>query len=137
MNYSEKNKIIDSLCGIGLMLLLTEVFYGIVDNAYTVYSHNINHVTIGIQIAGAVFLAVAIIIMIRAYKKDDGSLAVYGIEFLALAILAALLPGAYISFPRPYSLLAKGFPFIFLAYYFVKLIVIVILAMKKTHSKKG
>lgn len=131
MNYTERNKIIDALCGIGLMLLLTEVFYAIVHTAYTSYSHNIANVTLGIQISGAVFLAIAIFIFIRAYRKEDTMLTIYGIEFFALAVLSALLPGAYISFPKPYSYLAKGFPYIFLMYYFIKFVVIIIIARKK------
>ena len=135
MNYTERNKLIDALCGVGLMLLLVEVFYGIVDSAYTLYGHRISNVTLAVQITGAVFLGVSIYLFLRAYKKDDMALTVYGIEFLVIAILSALLPGAYISFPKPYStILSKGFPFMFLAYYLIKAIVILIKTFKK---KKG
>ena len=137
MNYTERNKLIDALCGVGLMLLLVEVFYGIVDSAYTLYGHKISNVSLAVQITGGVFLAIAIYLLIRAYRKDDMTLMVYGIEFLVLAVCSALLPGSYISFPQPYSyILSKGFPFIFLAYYLIKAIVILILTFRKKKGKR-
>ena len=136
MNYTEKNKLIDSLCGVALMLLLTEVFYGIVDSAFTVYNYNLANVKTTIQVVGAIFLIVAIILYIRAYKKERLSSAIYASEFLVLAILSALLPGAYIDFPYPYNMLSKAFPFIFLGYYLIKLIVIIVMTIV-SRKKKG
>ena len=132
MNYTEKNKFIDSICGVGLMLLLTEVFYWIVNDSYTVYVHNLANVTKVVQIFGAIFMVIAVIVLIRAYRKDSIETAVYGLEFLVLAILAALLPGAYISFPFPFNMIAKLFPFMFLAYYVAKFTYI----MYKTFGQK-
>ena len=43
MNYTEKNKLIDSLCGIGLMLLLVEIFYGIVDSVQRRIDYALNN----------------------------------------------------------------------------------------------
>lgn len=137
MNYTEKNKFIDSLCGIGLMLILVELFYLIVDSAYTAFNYDFNVVTACTQGAGAVFLLIAILVLIRAYRKDNTTTAVYGIEMLVLAITAALLPGTYLSFSYPFNKLNTVFPWAFGFYYLIKLLVIVIKAKKKANKSKG
>ena len=136
MNYTEKNKLIDSLCGIGLMFLLAELFYLIVDNSYAVF-YDYNVVGMWVQIVGAVFLAIAIFVLVKAYKKDNMTNAVYGIELLVLAISAALLPGSYLTFPEPFNKLSKIFPIAFLIYYIVKFFVIVVKAKKGSNKPKG
>ena len=137
MNYTERNKLIDSLCGIGLMLLLVEIFYLIVDSAFTVYSHNFNSVTMWVQIFGAIFLAIAIFVLIRAYKKDNTTTAVYGVELLVLAISAALLPGSYLSFQEPFNKINRIFPIAFGAYYIIKLFVVIFKTKKSVNKAKG
>ncbi len=137
MNYTDRNKLIDSLCGAGLMLLLVEIFYGIVDSAFTVFNYNYANVTTYTQIAGAVFLIISIIVLIKAYIKENATNAVYGIELLVLAISAALLPGTYLDFPYPFNLLNKIFPRAFLVYYIIKVIVVIIRINKKANKSKG
>lgn len=137
MNYTEKNKFIDSLCGIGLMLLLVEIFYLIVDSAYTAFNYDFNVVTTCTQGVGAIFLLIAILVLIRAYKKDNTITALYGIEMLVLAVTAALLPGTYLSFSYPFNKLNTVFPWLFGVYYLIKLLVIVIKTQKKANKSKG
>lgn len=137
MNYTEKNKLIDSLCGVGLMFLLIEIFYGIVDSAFTVFNHNFSTVTTWVHFFGAIFLAISIFVLIRAYKKDSGTTAVYGIELLVFAITAALLPGSYLEFSYPFNKLNKVFPIAFCVYYIIKLLVVVIKASQKANKSKG
>ena len=137
MNYTERNKFIDSLCGVGLMFLLVEIFYGIVSNAFTVYSHDFDVVTTWVHIFGAIFLAIAIFVLIRAYKKDNGITAIYGIELLVLAISAALLPASYLEFSYPFNKLNKVFPIAFAAYYVIKLLVVIFKTRKKVNKSKG
>lgn len=137
MNYTEKNKLIDSLCGIGLMAFLVEIFYAIVDSAFTVFSHNFDSVTMWTQIVGAIFLLIAIFVLIKAYKKDNGTNAVYGIELLVLAISTALLPGSYLSFKEPFNKINKVFPIAFGVYYIVKLFVVIYKTNKNVNKSKG
>ncbi len=137
MNYTDKNKLIDSLCGIGLMLLLVEVFYGIVDSAFTIYNYNYPTVTKWINVFGIIFLLAAIITFIRAYKKDSMSTGMYGIELTVLAISAALLPGTYLEFAFPFNKLNVVFPIGFLIYYIIKLIVVFVKAKEKDNKSKG
>ena len=137
MNYTERNKLIDSLCGVGLMLLLVEIFYGIVDSAFTVFSHNFDVVTNWVYVLGAIFLAIAIYVLIRAYRKDNGTTAIYGIELLVFAISIALLPGSYLSFPVPFNKLNKIFPIAFAVYYVIKFFVVLFKSRKKVNKAKG
>ena len=137
MNYTERNKLIDSLCGVGLMLLLVEIFYGIVDNAFTVFNHDFAIVTTWVHVFGAIFLAIAVFVLIRAYKKDNGITAIYGIEFLVLAISAALLPASYLEFSYPFNKLNKIFPIAFAIYYVIKFLVVIFKTNKRLNKAKG
>lgn len=138
MNYTEKTKLVDKLCGAGLMALLIEVFYGLTDSAFTVFNYNLQSVKNVIYILGGIILAISVIILIIAYKKEKGSMAIYGVELLVLAITAALLPGTYLSFQAPYNKLNKVFPIAFLVYYIVKAIVVLTkyVPQNKTKSKR-
>ena len=135
MNYTEKTKLVDKLCGAGLMALLIEVFYGVTDSAFTVFNYNLQSVKNVIYILGGIILAISVIILIIAYKKEKGSMAIYGVELLVLAITVALLPGTYLSFQAPYNKLNKVFPIAFLVYYIVKTIVVLTKYVPKNKTK--
>ena len=120
MNYRERTKLIDGLCGTFLMALLVEVFYGLADYAYTIYHFSISSVTNVIYILAGIILAVSIGVLIAAYRKDNGTMAGYGAELIALAITATVLPGTYISLPHPFNKLNVVFPLAFGIYYLGK-----------------
>ena len=136
MNYTEKNKLIDSLCGIGLMLVLAEMFLGIADSSFTVFNYNLTSVTTGVHIFGILFLIISVCVLIRAYKKDNMTTGIYGLELLALAISAALLPASYLEFSYPFNKLNKILPIAFFVYYIMKLIVVLIKTRKNTSKGK-
>lgn len=117
------------------MALLIEVFYGLTDSAFTVFNYNLQSVKNVIYILGGIILAISVIILIIAYKKEKGSMAIYGVELLVLAITAALLPGTYLSFQAPYNKLNKVFPIAFLVYYIVKAIVVLTKYVPKNKTK--
>lgn len=125
MNYTEKNKLIDKLCGAVLMFMLVEIFYSIVDASYTTFGYNYDTIQMVVNICGGVFLAISLVILIMSYKKDDSFLASYGIEMLTLAMTAPILHGTYVSFPFPYNKLNILFPLIFGTYYFSKILYII------------
>lgn len=87
--------------------------------------------TIDLNIFSILFLGIAIIVFEISYRKDDGKLAMYGIESLVVAIFTLFLP--YIIFElsktdKKYYLMAS----IYIAsYYILKSIIIAI----KTKSK--
>ena len=120
MNYRERTKLIDGLCGTFLMALLVEAFYGLVDYAYTIYHYSISSVTNIIYILAGIMLVASIGVLIAAYKKDNGTMGVYGAELMALAITSAILPGTYISLPHPFNKLNVIFPLVFGIYYLGK-----------------
>lgn len=130
MNYTEKNKLIDKLCGIGLMLIFVEIFLAVVKDGFWSFSYISKMPTI-LNVAGGIFLAIGIAILIYAYRKGNGWRAIYGIEFVVLAFVSVLLPHTYIDFPAPWNMLNKIFPYAFLLYYVVKMIVVIIKAKKK------
>ncbi len=120
MNYTERTKLIDGLCGVALMALLVEFFYGLTDAAYTVFHYNLSSVTSVIYILGGITLLVAVVLLGVSYKKESGSMAVYGIELLALAITAGILPSTYLTLPMPFNKLNVIFPIAFIVYYVIK-----------------
>lgn len=124
MNYTEKTKLVNDLCGAGLMLLLFEVFYGLTDSAFTVFNYNLQNVESVIYILGGIILAISVVILAIAFKKDRPSLSLYGVELLVLAVTAALLPGTYLTFTAPFNKLNKVFPIVFLVYYMIKIVII-------------
>lgn len=120
MNYTERTKLVDGLCGAVVMGLLVEGFYGLSDSAFTVFNYNIQTVSNVIYAIGGIILAVALFVLIKAYREEKGKLGLYGLELLILAITAGLLPGTYISYPMPFNKLNVIFPLSFGVYYIAK-----------------
>ena len=81
MNYTERTKLVDGLCGVALMALLVEFFYGLADASFTVFHYNLSTVSSVIYTLGGITLLVAIFLLMLAYKKESGTLAGYGMEF--------------------------------------------------------
>ena len=120
MNYTERTKFVDRLCGAIVMGLIFEVFYGLADSAYTVFNYNLNTVSNIIYAIGGIVLLVSLFILIKAYREEKGELGVYGIELLVLAISAGLLPGTYLDYPQPFNKLNIIFPLAFGVYFIAK-----------------
>lgn len=138
MNYTQREKLIDKLCGAGLMLILVEIVYQVVNSAFTEFNYNLSDVTNWVYIAGGIVLLIAIILLIYAYMKKSGAKACVGMELLVLAITMATLPGSYLEYVFPYNKLNKVYPILFLAYYVGKCIYIAMNVNKTTNksSKK-
>ena len=117
MNYRERTKLVDGLCGAFLMALLAEAFYGLADYAFTVYHYSISSVTNIVYIISGIMLAVSLVVLMLAYKKDNGTMGAYGAELLALAITATIIPGTYVSLPSPFNKFNVVFPLAFGIYY--------------------
>ena len=123
MNYTQKEKFIDRLCGASLMLIFIEVVFGIVDYAYA-SNFNYNTVTMWTYIGGGILLIGAIALLNYAYLKKSGSKGCYGVELLVMAFAVAMLPGCYIFFPEPFNKLKVLLPILFVIYYIGKAIYI-------------
>ena len=135
MNYTQKSKLIDRLCGVGLMLICIEIFYSIVNSAYTKYNYDLREVTTWVNVAGGIVLAIGIAILIYSYIKKKGNTAFYGGELVVLAFTAVTLPGSYIDFVFPFNKLNIVYPIAFAVYYFGKAIYVV-RDVSKNNNKK-
>lgn len=134
MNYTEKNKLIDQLCGVGLMLIFVEILLaGIHETFTTVFSKNI---PLYVYSIGAVLLLIAIIIYICAYKKQSGVKAMYAIELTVIAFMCPFLVYLYMYARAPINQInPKSFWILFLIYYAIKALYIIIKAKGKKIKK--
>lgn len=138
MNYTQKEKLIDKLCGTGLMLIFFEIIYQVINSSFTEFNFSLSNVTKWVYIGGGAILAIAIILLIYAYLKKSGSKACYGIEMLVFSFTIVSMPGCYLYFPAPFNDLRIAFPILFLIYYIGKGIYIYVNAnnLNKKKSKK-
>lgn len=130
MNYTEKNKLMDRLCGIGLMLIFVEVFLALVNEGFNSFKF-ISSMETTMNITGAVFLIIGITVLTIAYKKNNSWRAIYGIEFIVLAFLTILLSGSYLTFHYPFNLINKILPYFILIYYIIKAAIVCVMVKKK------
>lgn len=140
MNYTQRERLVDKLCGIALMLILFEVAYQVIISAFTEFNYNLSNVTTWVYVASGIVLAIAVGILVYAYLKKDGSKAVYGLETLVLAITSVTMPGTYLTYTKPFNMLNKVYPILFLVYYIGKAIYVIIDANKsntKVSKKKA
>lgn len=140
MNYTQREKLVDKLCGVGLMLILVEIVYQVIISAFTEFNYNLSNVTTWVYVASGIILAIAVGILVYAYLKKNGSKAVYGLETLVLAITAVTMPGTYLTYSAPFNKLNKVYPILFLVYYIGKAIYVIIDANKlntKSSKKKA
>lgn len=137
MNYTQREKLIDKLCGVGLMLILVEIVYQVIISAFTEFNYNLSNVTTWVYVASGVILAIAVGILVYAYLKKSTSKAVYGLETLVLAITAVTMPGTYLTYPAPFNKLNKVYPILFLIYYIIKAAFIIDLNGINTNTKSS
>ena len=97
------------------------------------FNYILQNVESVIYILGGIILAISVVILAIAFKKDRPSLSLYGVELLVLAVTAALLPGTYLTFTAPFNKLNKVFPIVFLVYYIIRIVVI----LAKAFGRKG
>ena len=137
MNYTQREKLVDKLCGVGLMLILVEIVYQVIISAFTEFNYNLSNVTTWVYVASGVILAIAVGVLVYAYLKKSTSKAVYGLETLVLAITAVTMPGTYLTYPAPFNKLNKVYPILFLIYYIIKAAFIIDLNGINTNTKSS
>ena len=138
MNYKEKNKLADKLCGVGIMLIFVEICISMIQSMCinAIYSRTTMQI-VSYSVGGA-FLLTAIVLYILAYKKSSGSKAVWATEFVALAFTIPFIVHVY-AFAK--SDFIKSIPvrhawIPFLVYYIGKAIYVIIKANKNSNSRK-
>ena len=73
----------------------------------------------------------AIILLERAYKKDDGKIALYGIETIVIAVITLALIYVNLMFSAQYVDVVLIISYVLAIYYVIKSIVIYIRERKK------
>ena len=105
MNYAEKNKLLDRVSVIALMCIFVELFlYGShysYNEGLTITSNGTN-VPVVLNVFGAVFLCISIILFVLAYKKSTKKYLMFAIEFLVLAFLCPFI--TYLNYPKYFGL---------------------------------
>ena len=135
MNYTQRSKLIDRLCGAGLMLICFEILYSMIGSALK-SNYNYHDVTMWVNVIGGIILLIGIAILVYAYIKKSGLKASYGLELIVFAFSAPLVLGSRIDFEAPFNLLHIIFPIVFLFYYIGKAIYIVSDIMKPDKNSK-
>lgn len=138
MNYTEKNKLADKLCGIGIMLIFVEICISMIQTMCVNAMYDRVTMNVISYILGGVFLGVAIALYLLAYKKKATGKAVWASEFVVLAFAVPFIVYVNISAKLP---ILQNLPIRyawlpFLAYYIGKAIYTIIKANKSSKSKK-
>lgn len=138
MNYTEKNKLADKLCGIGIMLIFVEICISMIKKMCVdaMYARNVMGI-IGYAVGG-IFLLISVILYIMAYKKSSASKAVWATEVAVLAFTVPFMVHIYVfsksdilrSIPVQHAWLP------FLLYYIGKAIYVFVVANNKSKVKK-
>jgi len=91
MNYSQKNKILDKISIIALLAIFIEIFLYWVDYCYIKRIDMVLEMPGILNVCGAIFLAISIILFLIAYKKSKKNYIYYGADFLLFAFLCPFI----------------------------------------------
>ena len=138
MNYTEKNKLLDKISAIGLMAIFVEVFLYGIDSAYTNLVNDwFDWIPTILNVIGAIFLVVAIVLYVVAYKKSKTSKVIYATEFLVLAFLCPFLNFWYYMPGEPLKQInPKVLWIIALIYYVIRVVYTCIKAYMQSSEKQ-
>ncbi len=135
MNYTERNKLTDKLCGIGLMLIFVIVFLEIEKSCLTGnFGMNfVGNVPTIMNVVSGFFLLIGIVLLIIAYRKENYWRAGYGVEFIVLSFATLFLMHTFIDLPAPFNKFNWGLilPIVFSVYYVIKAVYLIIKTNKR------
>ena len=86
----KKKKLSDSIFE-NIIIAVAIMLYFIIIN-FSYYRIDDYIVLMGLKISSIIILLISILIFEIAYKKDNGTIAIYGIEILVLSIYVLLIP---------------------------------------------
>jgi len=112
------------LMAIGIMLYFYFLNLGYINIEKSVF-------TTDLKVFSFAWLAATIILFEIAYKKDNGKLAIFGIESLFLTLITMYLIQIYFYLNPNFRLIPLLLPFAFSIYYIVKSIVMYVKGNKK------
>ena len=142
MNYTERNKLLDKISIIGLMLIGVELFLYATDYCYTKRFDVAPNMPVVLNVVGILFLVVSLGIFIYSYKKEKPELIIYGCEFLVLAFVCPLI--TYWYYPKAFGLTTNWFHGInhkflwlfVLIYYVVRATIAIVSAYLNSNERK-
>jgi len=142
MNYTEKNKLLDKISLIGLMMIFVEIFLYGVDYCFTKRFDIIATMPKAMIVFGVVFLAISILLFVMVYKKGKKNFTIFAVEFLVLALLCPFI--TYWYYPKFYGLSTNGLHtinhqvlwVIVFVYYICRLAYSIFDAIKNSNSRK-
>lgn len=105
-----------------LKAIITMLFFFVLNKAYENVSSE--HFALGIEIFTIIFLFIAIYIFEQAYKKDDGKLAIQGIEILVLSTYTLTSRHIANKFDFDFKIYSLVASYIFAIYFILKGIVV-------------
>lgn len=105
-----------------LKAIITMLFFFVLNKAYENVSSG--HFALGIEIFTMIFLFIAIYIFEQAYKKDDGKLAIQGIEILVLSTYTLTSRHIANKFDFDFKIYSLVVSYIFAIYFILKGIVV-------------
>ena len=125
----KKKKLSDSIFE-NIIIAVAIMLYFIIIN-FSYYRVDDYIVLMGLKISSIIILLISILIFEIAYKKDNGTIAIYGIEILVLSIYVLLIPHiierANLEFTN-YILVSS---YVFTAYYMLKSMIIYTIDRKR------
>lgn len=138
MNYTERNRLLDKLSAVGLMLLFVEIIFLVANELLGGTLGRNGMLLVGsaptiLNVVSGIFLLIGIVVLIISYKKEDLWKGGFGIEFIILAFASLFLLHAYVDLPAPINQLKWKviIPVAFAVYYVIKAIYVIIKANKK------
>ena len=135
MNYTEKNKLLDKISVIALMAIFVEIFLYVIDRCYTVEMNWLLRMPTILNVCGGVFLIIAIVLYVIAYKKANSSKAVYATEFLVLAFICPFLTYWYLKSTAPLNTISpKVLWVVVLVYYLIRVVYTCVKAYMQTST---
>lgn len=138
MNYTERNKLADKLCGIGIMLIFVEICITMIKKMCVDAMYGRDAMGIIGYVVGGIFLLISVVLYVMAYKKSSASKAIWATEFVALAFTLPFIVHIYVfsksDILRSIPVQHAWVPFF--VYYIGKAIYVIVVANKKNTVKK-
>ncbi len=117
--------VFQNLCvGIAFMIYLLFMLLGFINIKDTVF-------IVDLKVFSFTVLIIAILLFERAYKKDSGTICIFGIETLVLSIATMILLYVNIQIPEKFLVIVNAISILFAVYYVGKSIILYTREKKK------
>ena len=117
--------VFQNLCvGIAFMIYLLFMLLGFINIKDTVF-------VVDLKVFSFIVLIIAILLFERAYKKDSGTICIFGIETLVLSIATMILLYVNIQIPEKFLVIVNAISILFAVYYVGKSIILYTREKKK------